>query len=166
MSLLPDGRYVAKAISYDFEKTKGKGTDYIRAIFQIQEGECKGRQITWRGYLTDAASERTIAALRACGFTGTSDELDEMPGFGTANVQIVVDQEEYEGKRYNRVKFINRISSKGTQKSEQSLSEDEIAVLKAKLKDAFAMNPADEAVKGELAPATKIGWGAEDELGF
>ena len=65
-----------------------------------------GVTIGWIGFFTDAALEWTVKALRTCGWKG--DDLTDLSTVGDVEeVNIVVEHEEYEGKTYPRVKYIN-----------------------------------------------------------
>lgn len=103
MPQLPDGTYLATAL----EATLGAadtGTPYIGVLFHLKEA---GTKLTWRGFFTEKTQERTIDALRACGWKG--DDLSEV-GFPTGNeVEVVVKNEEWEGKVYPRILWVNAI---------------------------------------------------------
>ena len=59
-------KYTAKAVSYDWGKSKNKGTPFVSVVFEVSEADPKapGAQFTWEGYFTDATTDRTFKALR------------------------------------------------------------------------------------------------------
>src|SRR3954462_1979761 len=106
--LIPEATYEAVGFQVDteewgltyaqFGESKDKRTPQVVVNFEIvDEGEQKGRRIAWIGYFTEATTERTIQALRYCGFRGDdlaaaiTQKLDQ-------KVQIVVEHDEYQGK--------------------------------------------------------------------
>jgi hypothetical protein len=59
-------------------------------------------------------TERTTIALRHCGWSGT--KINDLSSInGSAEVEIVVQEEEYEGKVNARVRFINPVGGGGFQ---------------------------------------------------
>jgi hypothetical protein len=84
------------------------GKEQIGVMFAIVGGEHDGRHITWFGYFTDNTVDRTIESLRHCGWS--SDSLTELDTLDTNEVELVVEDEYYEGKTRSRVKWVNRPS--------------------------------------------------------
>ncbi len=89
-------------------KSKVKGTPYVGVVLQDDQG-CT---LTWYGYLSDAAVERTIQVLQDIGWNAEEDNwevaaLDATPRLVNVACQIVVEDEEYEGKVRPKVKWLN-----------------------------------------------------------
>lgn len=84
------------------------GKEQIGVMFELVGGEHAGKHITWFGYFTDGAVDRTLESLRHCGWD--SDNLADLDSLGANEVDLVVDDEEYEGKWRSRVKWVNRVS--------------------------------------------------------
>jgi len=84
------------------------GNEQVAVLFEITQGECAGKSITWFGSFSDAAVDRTLDSLRHCGWNG--DNFVELAGLDTNEVEIVVQAEEYQGKVRDRVRWVNRPS--------------------------------------------------------
>jgi hypothetical protein len=101
------GKFRARAQEWGIGEAK-TGTFQVGVVFELLDQE-PGTTITWYGALTDAALEWTMKALRNMGWQG--DDVTELDGNGghlDANeVQLVVDEEEWEGKTRTKVKFVN-----------------------------------------------------------
>lgn len=102
------GQYVAKIISYGIAEPKdATKKPEVRLTFEFDENGTN-RQVNYKGFLTDAAAEYTIKNLITCGMK--SDKLSSLtqPGaFENKEISITVEHEEYNGKTYARVKWIN-----------------------------------------------------------
>ena len=96
---LDPGTYTAKAANAVLTESKN-GTPCVQVEFQADEGT-----ITWWGYLTEKTVERTLEALRYCGWS--NDDLSDMKGIGSRAVQIVVANETYEGVTRAKVQWVN-----------------------------------------------------------
>jgi len=81
------------------------GTRFIRVPVTITtEGAQKGKTIDWYGYLTDRTQERTIEALENCfGVNWNWENIN----FAGKEVEVVVEQEEYNGKTSFKAKWLN-----------------------------------------------------------
>jgi hypothetical protein len=124
------GSYQAYAREFVFGRAS-TGTEQIAVSFEIAEGELKGRNITWRGYFTDATQERTLESLEHCGWDGKN--LTKMTGLGTRVAVIVIEDEEgQDGKTYSRVKWVNALG--GGLSVKEKLETTEIANLEERLK--------------------------------
>ncbi len=107
MSLQP-GTYRAQAIKGSAKLGySNKGTEQVGVQLAMLDADGVETDYTigWYGYFTDATFERTIESLRNLGWQG--DDLRDLSTVGSKPCEIVVDFEEYEGKRSLRVKFIN-----------------------------------------------------------
>ena len=105
--MLAEGKYRACASAAALGVTS-TGKDQIAVEFTFLEP--MGQKKTWYGFFTDAAFDFTIAALRACGWTG-SDLSDfaagALPDSMTREVEIVIRHQEYQGKVTDRIAFVN-----------------------------------------------------------
>lgn len=97
--------FTARAKNWDLGETS-TGKEQIAVQFEILTPDADIRSITWFGFFTDAALERTIQSLRYCGWTGA--DLTDLAGMDANEVELVVDDEVYEGKTRTKVKWINR----------------------------------------------------------
>lgn len=75
-------------------------------LFDILTEGAAESSLTWRGSFSEAAADRTIEALRHCGFEG--DDLTQLTGLDKNEVELVVEDEEYEGKTYAKVQWVNK----------------------------------------------------------
>lgn len=100
-----DGKYRAKARTWGLGESS-KGTPEVAVEFVLSDPAMEGASITWHGYLTDAAFDRTVESLRHCGWTG--DDLSDLAGLDAHEVDLVVVNEEYEGKVHPKVKWVNK----------------------------------------------------------
>jgi hypothetical protein len=83
------------------------GKEQIGVMFQLI-GAHEGKHITWFGYFTDNTVDRTLESLRHCGWD--SDNLAELDSLGANEVELVIEDETYEGKTRSKVKWVNRPS--------------------------------------------------------
>jgi hypothetical protein len=98
------GVYRARAVTGEPGTTKN-GTDYISVMFEITEGPERGKHAYWDGYMSDKAYLRTVQTLRSCGWDG--EDIVALEGLGAREVEIDVRDEEYNGKVYTKVAFVN-----------------------------------------------------------
>ena len=109
--MLADGTYRARAIEGALGFTKGD-KEQAAILLEVSEGEAEGQRITWFGYFTEKTTDRTMEALRLCGWLG--DDISDLSSInGACDVTIVVEAEEYEGKWNAKVKWINRLGGGG-----------------------------------------------------
>lgn len=101
---LNNGKYRARATEWDLAEA-GTGSPQVAVGFELLDDGYVGRRITWYGYWSDAALEITVKALRACGWKG--NDLLELSGLDANEVDLVIENEEYEGQWTPRVKFVN-----------------------------------------------------------
>jgi hypothetical protein len=101
------GTYKARAKEWALG-ISSTGKEQIAVMFQIVGGEIDGQSITWFGYFTEGAIDRTLDSMRHCGWD--SDSLAEIDALGNNEVEIVVEEESYDGKTRCKVKWVNRIS--------------------------------------------------------
>jgi hypothetical protein len=84
------------------------GNEQVAVLFEITQGEHAGRTITWFGFFTEHTWERTMDSLRHCGWDG--NDFTSLDGLDANEVELVIEQEEYQGKVRDRVKWVNRPS--------------------------------------------------------
>lgn len=82
----------------------------VAVSFKAKDTDGLEKFMQWRGFFTEKTAERTIESLRAMGFEG--DDISTLAerggGLDKNEVELVVEDEEYEGKTYARVQFINK----------------------------------------------------------
>jgi hypothetical protein len=154
-----NGTYRAKALDAKWSQSKAN-KDQVLVEFEIKdEGAAKGKRITWYGSLSGKAEARTIEALMHCGWDGDFDNLRTV---GEKECQIVIDNEEWEGKTRSKVKWVNRCGSSGiaaapelAPEHKQSLRERMAAQVAAKLEELGLPKPAEK--KQERQPGDDDG---------
>lgn len=108
------GTYLGTVVDVALGQTKS-GTDQVQVVFEIRDpADGFSARVSWFGFFTEKAFGITDAGLKALGFdlaaNGWNLELlnsQESPILGV-EAQLVIEMEEYEGKRRPRIKFINR----------------------------------------------------------
>ena len=93
------------------DETKS-GTPFVRIPCIVTEpgSDQDGKEIVWRGYLSPRAKENTQNALeRALDFDGNWEDMDYFAGH---DVIIVTDEEEYEGVKRIKAKWLNNVTNK------------------------------------------------------
>jgi hypothetical protein len=115
MPLLGAGRHRVQVVSHILRKSSG-GTPSVAVLFESQE--TIGDRITWDGYLTDAALERTLASLKILGWDpaehdGKIETLHGTDVLKGAEAEIVVELEEYNGQARPKVKWVNAVGGGG-----------------------------------------------------
>jgi len=104
-----NGTFTAIARDYALGMTNG-GDPQVAVLFEITEGEETGKVLTWHGFFTEKTTARTIESLRHCGWQG--NDLDKIsPDDLTAAVSIVVEEESYKGKVYDKIQYVNRLGA-------------------------------------------------------
>lgn len=172
--MLPKGVYPAAVslmqtdfgeLACQFGKAK-TGTQQVLVTFEILRGAQAGQKIGWFGYFTDATTERTLQALRICGFAG--DDLDKFADQRPDNeVEIVVDHEIYEGKPKAKVQWVN--APGGVLRMADPLSAADMRKFSAQFKSKLKSMPAvttKKAVREEPSAAAAPGdepWSGNDQ---
>lgn len=110
MTIQP-GTYAARATDAVLGYTSN-GSEQVAVAFVLLDD--KGQQtvthITWYGFFTEKTTERTIQALRHCGWQG--DDLSELSTVGSADVELVIDDEpDLQGQMRTRVRWVNALGS-------------------------------------------------------
>jgi len=160
------GTYTARVVKphlgwYDVSATKN--TPYLKIGFDILDEECNGDQIGKRifaeVYLTDKTLERAMKTLKDA-FGAASNALeklsnDEDEWLIGQEAELVVEMQEYNGKFYPRVKYINNINGAGQKMASDELKKV-IAVLSKKavaIGAAQAQPAATQDVRRQAKPA-------------
>jgi hypothetical protein len=109
------------------------GTRFIRVPVTIAtEGAQKGKTIDWYGYLSEKTQERTIEILESCfGVNWNWDNIN----FAGQEVEVVVEQDDYNGKVSFKAKWLNNPNFDRTNNG-KSPEEVEAAKAEAKAKAA------------------------------
>ena len=97
--MLAEGTYTATATEHALSTSKN-GNIYIQVSFEVE-----GQKINWRGFFTDATKARTVQSLRFMGWQGNDINDLDLPN----EVELVIAHEEYNGKTYARVNWVNKI---------------------------------------------------------
>ena len=104
---MKDGKHIARATgTYDFA-ISSKQSEYVRVGFVIAEGPATGERINADLYFTPKTEQRSLEALRYCGWDG--DDPTELSNITANCVELDIKGEEYEGKTNPRVQWINQI---------------------------------------------------------
>jgi hypothetical protein len=104
---IADGKYRAKAAVGEATLIEsGKGTPGVTVELELQAEGGVLERLSWTGWLSEGAYQRTVESLRYLGWKGA--DLDDVKGLDQ-EVEAVVKAEEYEGNWYPRVQFINRL---------------------------------------------------------
>lgn len=117
--MIPAGTFSAVAVPVSDEATgrmvyarfgtTGEGPNEKKQVvvtFKLTSGEAAGQTISWFGFFTEKTWERTVKALRSCGFRG--DDLSELTTQVLSNeVNLVIEHEEWEGKVRAKVAWVN-----------------------------------------------------------
>ena len=104
--MIPEGTYRARATDGHLGYTS-KGNEQVVVTFAITGGPHEGQAVTWFGFFSDACFDRTIRSLRHCGWQG--NDVSDLTGIDTRDVDIVVEHNEYKGKITPRVSWVNQI---------------------------------------------------------
>ena len=109
---IPNGKYRAKAKAWLLTEIGERSTPAVSVEFSFLAPEYASEGIAWDGWLTENAYARTVESLRHCGWEG--DDVTDLQGLDANEVELVVEAEEYEGKTYPRVKWVNRLGGIAT----------------------------------------------------
>lgn len=121
--------YRAKATLWDLGETS-TGKEQVAVEFVIFTEGADIDRITWFGYFTEDTMERTIESLRIMGWTG--NDLSELNGLDANEVDLVIEDETYEGKSRPKVRWVNRV---GGLALKAPLSGDKRKAFAASMKD-------------------------------
>lgn len=122
------GTHRARAVEWALG-ISSTGKEQVAVMFELVGGPHDTKHITWFGYFSDLTVERTLESLRHCGWD--SDSIAELDSLGANEVELVIEDETYEGKTRSKVKWVNRISR--LQMKEQ-MNAQQVAAFAAKLR--------------------------------
>ncbi len=142
------GKYRAKATAWGLGETSS-GKPEIAIEFGFTSLDLAGQSITWHGYLSEAAFNRTVESLRHCGWKG--DDFSDLEGLGANEVELVVEEEEYEGKVHAKVRWVNRA---GGLSIKAPMTGDKVKAFAASMRGKVR---AFDAKKGKREPASTSG---------
>jgi hypothetical protein len=109
MPEVANGTYRATAESAVLGTTK-TGKEQIAVQFKLTD---LGVRLTWRGFFTEKTTDRTFESLRACGWAG--DDVSAVTFPPGNEVEIVVENEEYDGKVHPKIQWVNTIGGASVQ---------------------------------------------------
>jgi hypothetical protein len=152
MEMLEEGTYRGRASRAKLGKTS-TGKEQVAVEFTFVDPP--GRRMTWFGFFTEATFDRTIEALRYCGWTGTdladfaaADGL--LPPGMDQEVELVVEHDEYKGKVSAKIAWVN---SGGGLALKDALSADQARSFAARMKGKILA--LDQSVGRKPAPQSK-----------
>ena len=110
--------YKARVVNYCIVTSKA-GDPMVAVVFRYTDTDNAQKDITWRGSLkNEKAQEITIDTLILLGFNGT--ELALLANGPVSNVldtnkdvEIVVGEEDFEGKTHTKVAYVNAVGGGG-----------------------------------------------------
>ncbi len=113
MSFEAPGTYPVTVVEHGLSQSDN-GREYIAV--QLEHAE-HGR-IWWYGYFTDKSLEITLKALEAMGWDPSLNDGDittlDRTGLLNGNAaEVVVDWDEYDGKRLLKAKWVNKVGGSG-----------------------------------------------------
>lgn len=114
---IPGNTYTAQAVDGYLSHTKD-GKEQIVVKFAIVGGQFDGQAVDWTGFFTEKTFDRTIQSLRYCGWRG--DDISDLTGIDANEVEIVVQHNEYNGKVYPRVAWVNQIGGKARMTADEA----------------------------------------------
>ena len=140
--MIGKGKHEVGIRSTCLTKSGKNGTPCVAVVFEDDVGET----VTYWGYLTDAALQYTLKSLAAMGWDsaehdGRIDTLDGTDLLVGRKVEIVVDEEEFEGKVRSKVKFVNEIGGGLGERMAPEESKSFAAQLRAKILAAKGPKP-------------------------
>ncbi len=175
--MIEAGKYTAKALSAEFGESAQKRTPFVRVQFEITDAKAPGEYVAWDGYFTEATTARTIDSLKYCGCTFPGNEIDNLEGLGTKDVQLVIKLEEYTDndgvvKSSPKVEWVNRLGAFGI-KAEDKLDDAKKARLRQQIKGALihankGAKPANGAKPASRPTVTEANFsaGANEDIPF
>lgn len=128
------------------------GKPMMVVLFDILTEGAAEKALTWRGFFTEATTDRTIESLRFMGFEG--DDLSQLEGLDRNEVELVVEDEEYTDEASGEVKTsakVQWVNKPRTLAVKTILEGDKLKAFAASMKASFR---AVDAAAGKRAPAT------------
>lgn len=145
-----EGTFRAKAIHAVLDQAN-TGTWQAVIRFSILDEEYAGAEITAWLYCSEAALPRTVEALRYCGWEG--DDLNDLSTVGSKDCELVIVEDEYNGKVRLKVKWVNELGSGGVRESRTP--EDQRKAFAAKMRGSILALGAKNGGKSAPAPKSK-----------
>ena len=110
---LKEGSYKAKPVSAYLGVSKN-GKEQVEVVFALYDGEeISGVERSAYLYFTGGAIQRSVEALKTCGFTGTLlSDLSSISEATSPDVELVFANESWEGKERLKIKYINPITGR------------------------------------------------------
>ncbi len=165
------GKHRARGSDGGFGESSQAKTKFVRVPFVITQGEFTGQSVSWDGYFTDGARDRTIQSLRYCGCTFPGDDITNLEGIDKNEVEIVVEHEPYTfpvgharaGESITRVRVAWVNGGTGGIREEEQMDPAKKAAFAASMKGALVAarmksgGSASSPNGGKRAPAPKAG---------
>lgn len=125
------GKFRAQALegSLGYSST---GKEELAVQFLILEGPDEGKKITWWGYLSEAAADRTLQSLLYSGWDG--QDVSVLKGLGSKNVILDIQEDTYNGVTKTKVAWVNSLSAKPTHSPDRAMSESQKSSFAAKMR--------------------------------
>lgn len=133
------GKFIATVEGAMLTTSPSKGTEQVAVEFRIMEGPDNGARITHYAALTDARLPYTVKELRICGWQG--DSLADLSSVIGTEVELVLDEETYNGKTRTKVKFINKPGGAKSAENAPAIAEKWRAKIAALPKDPEPTDP-------------------------
>ena len=124
------------------------GTPFVMVSFPVKNDDGTERFLGWRGYFTEKTTDRTIESLRIMGFAG--EDLSQLEGLDTNEVDLVVEDEEHEGKTYEKVQFINKPRGPSVK---NALTGEKLGAFAAQMREKFRAHDASQGKRTTSKPA-------------
>ena len=126
----------AHAKGANFTESGTKKTPQIEVLFEIDTPEFQGEQITWYGFLTDKAVERTLESLRYAGWKSSDiNDLTDLSKEDVPGVELVIEPDTYNGDTKAKVQWVNRAGGRGG----NTISADKAKEMNARLRASLAI---------------------------
>jgi len=132
--MITPGTHRARALSAGLGYSSN-GKEQVGVDFQILEGEHEGEHITWWGYFTEATVDKTVEALRTCGWEG--DDLCDLTGIEKNHVDLVVQAKEFTNPKTGEVRDgveVRWINRAGGMQMRDKMDQGQAAAFAAKMR--------------------------------
>lgn len=105
------GKYLCHAIGFQVGVA---GTGIVQIGVRLKLNDFTERSVTWYGYMSPKAMDRTVKALRLMGWRGSDISELEDPDIKLDNeVEVTIGEEEYQGQVRLKAQWINEPGSGG-----------------------------------------------------
>ena len=104
------GTSIARAVGGQLGYTQG-GKEQVAVQFVIPD---TNERITWYGYFGEKSADRTLEALMHAGWDG--DDVSELKGLGSKDVELVIEEDTFDGKTKMKVQWVNKPGGGGMKK--------------------------------------------------